>query len=87
MVLTGREPGPAQIIEDARVAYQQGRKIFVARLSADLSRASKGTALPVVAETIEAIEAEGWRVDMMANAVFGMGFGYENITCLFRRSD
>ncbi|MFI6604037.1 hypothetical protein ACIBHX_48070 [Nonomuraea sp. NPDC050536] len=76
-----------QIIEDARMAYQQDRKIFVARLSADLGKASKGTSLPMVANVIEAIEAEGWHLDKMANAVFGMGFGYENITCLFRRTD
>lgn len=88
MVLRGRGPGPTQIIEDARSSYDQGSRIFVARLSADLSKASKGTSLPQIADAIEAIEAQGWRLDKMTNAIFGNKFlRYENMTCLFRRVD
>nr|WP_055504236.1 hypothetical protein [Nonomuraea pusilla] len=80
--------GSSQIVDDARQAHHEGRRIFVARLSADSNKASKGKSLPEVVELVEAIEAHGWQLDKMANSMIGNGFNlYENITCLFRRVD
>ncbi|GAA3250194.1 hypothetical protein [Nonomuraea helvata] len=89
MVLFGGSgSGRHQIIEDAGQAHAQGRRVFVARLSASTDKASHGRSLPEIADLVEAIEAYGWRLDQMATSVMSNGLGYyDNITCLFRRTE
>ncbi|MGW4796459.1 hypothetical protein ACWEPC_28960 [Nonomuraea sp. NPDC004297] len=89
MVLFGGSgSGRHQIIEDAGQARAEGRRVFVARLSASIDKASHGRSLPEIADLVEAIEAHGWRLDQMATSVLPGGIGYhDNITCLFRRTE
>jgi hypothetical protein len=52
----------------AWVAAQQGRKVFACRIPwtrVGVNIATTNMELSKVAETIEAIEAEGWRLDMI----------------------
>ncbi|MER6950259.1 hypothetical protein ABT294_40200 [Nonomuraea sp. NPDC000554] len=89
MVLFGGSgSGRHQIIEDASQAHAEGRRVFVARLSASTDKASHGRSLPEIANLVEAIEAHGWRLDQMATSVMLNSFNrYDNITCLFRRTE
>ncbi|MEV4110081.1 hypothetical protein [Nonomuraea sp. NPDC049695] len=89
MVLFGGSgSGRHQIIEDAGQAHAEGRRVFVARLSASTDKAGHGKSLPEIAGLIEGIEAHGWHLDQMATSVMSGGFNfYDNITCLFRRTE
>ncbi|MEV4390841.1 hypothetical protein [Nonomuraea sp. NPDC049607] len=89
MVLRGGpNPSQQQIVEDAGQAHAAGRRVFVARLSASLDKASQGRSLPEIGSLIEAIEAHGWRLEHMATSVLPSAFNlHDNITCLFRRSE
>ena len=69
----------------ARRAADEGRQVFVAQFRGAASHSPK-LSRPVadVAEMIEAVEAEGWRVDQFTAVPFDNNM---TITILFRRTD
>jgi hypothetical protein len=74
-------PDPRGLRGAARVAALHGRKVFACRIPwtrAGLNVAFASAELPNVAETIEGIEEEGWRLDMI---------GPGNDIYIFRRTE
>jgi hypothetical protein len=71
------------LIESAERARNQGRKIFVARLADVPSDVGPAASFPTMGETIEAIEAKGWVVDMITAGHEGDG-GRTILVVMFR---
>lgn len=70
--------------DDARRAVAEGRSVFIAQFRGAMSH-SPALSRPIagIAEMIEAVEAEGWRVDQFTSVPYKDNM---TVTCLFRRT-
>jgi len=68
---------------DARRAVAEGHSVFVAQFRGAVSH-SPSLSRPIqgIAEMIEAVEGEGWRVDQFTSVPYKDNM---TVTCLFRR--
>lgn len=69
--------------DDARRAREEGRTVFIAQFRGAISH-SPALTLPIAgaAESIEGVEAEGWRIDQFTSVPYKDNM---TVVCLFRR--
>ncbi len=84
-MLFGDDPPP--LVIDARRARERGHRIYVARIVSEIKRPGESATVWDIAEEIEIIEQEGWRLDRMVESIHGSSMLRERqaFTCLFRR--
>ncbi|MCC5578190.1 hypothetical protein IMZ11_21425 [Microtetraspora sp. AC03309] len=86
-MLFGKDDHPP-LVQDARRARERGHRIYVARIATELKNPDQSQTVWNVAEEIEIIEQEGWRLDRMVESVVSTTFHYQQaITCVFRREN
>ncbi|WP_214109240.1 hypothetical protein [Acrocarpospora catenulata] len=86
MVLFGNDDQPPLVL-DARRARERGHQIYIARIVAEVKNHDQSTTAWSLAEEIEIIEQEGWRLDRMVESVGGSTMLHfrQAFTCVFRR--
>ncbi len=71
------------ISEDAARARDEGRSVFVTQIRGPMSHSpALSRPIPQAAESIEAVEEQGWRLDKMDSLVYNNN---TTLVCLFRR--
>lgn len=80
-----RESDLAKLVGQSRLAYERGARVFAAKLKVSAWNPPDHGEIEMFGESIDAVEAEGWRLDQWAIAADsgGAACGYP----VFRRAD
>ncbi len=81
-----RSDGQHDIFMEADNAHRSGATVFVARILVPWVLSEESSAVPGVAEQIEAIEGVGWRLEFLSEfRQFRHGADKQGVYCMFRR--